>query len=49
MNKTDICKFKTSENIPCYEFCLGSVSKDIIKDKKNEILLNCTVSQLIIM
>ena len=31
-NKTEICKFKTHDEIPWYDFCLGSISKDFTKD-----------------
>ena len=43
MDKTEIPKFKTRNNIPWYEFCLGSISKDFTKGKMSEISLNGTV------
>ena len=44
VNKIWICKFKTHDKIPWYEFCLGNVSKDSLKDEMSEILLNCNVN-----
>ena len=43
VNKTEICKFKTNDNIIWYNFCLGSVSKVFRKDEQSEISLNGTV------
>ena len=43
LNKTEICKFKANNNIIWYNFCLGSVSKDFIKDEQSEFFLNGTV------
>ena len=52
MKKTKICKFKAHDNIPWYEFCLESMSKDFAKDEMNEMIeIYYTVytSQLIIV
>ena len=35
-------KFKTNNNIRWYNFCLGSIWKDLIKDEQKEISLNGT-------
>ena len=43
VNKTEICKFKANNNISWYNFCLGSLSKDLTKDEQKEISLNGTV------
>ena len=43
VNKTDICKFKATDNISRYNFCLEIVSKDFTKDERSEISLNGTV------
>ena len=43
VNKTEICKFKANNNIIWYNFCLGSVSKDFLKDEQNDFFLNGTV------
>ena len=37
VNKTEICKFKTNDNISWYNVCLGSITKDFIKDQQDEI------------
>ena len=37
-----ICKFKANDNISCYIFCLGSISKDFTNDEQSEISLNAT-------
>ena len=42
-NKTEFYKFKGNDNITWYKFCLGSASKDFIKDEQSEISLNGTV------
>ena len=34
VNKTDIWKFRVNDNISGYNFCLGSISKDFIKDEQ---------------
>ena len=44
MNKTEICKFKTKDNINWYNFYLGSMSKYFAKDKPSEISLNVTLN-----
>ena len=31
INKTEICEFETKDNKSCYNFCLGSISKDLKK------------------
>ena len=31
VNKTEICKFKANDNTSWYNFCLGSISKNICK------------------
>ena len=52
VKKTKICKFKAHDNIPWYEFCLESMSKDFAKDEMNEMIeIYYTVytSQLIIV
>ena len=43
VNKTEICKFKANNNLSWYNFCLGSLSKDLAKDEQKEISLNGTV------
>ena len=43
INKTEIYKFKSKNNISWYNFCLGNVSKDFTKDKQSEIFLNGNV------
>ena len=43
LNKTEVYKFKTKDNINWYDFCLGSVSKDYTKDEQSEISLNGAV------
>ena len=42
VNKTEICQFKANDKTSWYNFCLGSVSKDITKDEQSEISLNGT-------
>ena len=42
VNKSETSKFKAQDNIPWYEFHLGSASKDFTKDEMGEILLNST-------
>ena len=41
--KTSICKFKASDSISWYNFCLGSISKDFTKNELSEISFNGTV------
>ena len=41
--KTGICKFKASDSISWYNFCLGSISKDFTKNELSEISFNGTV------
>ena len=41
--KTKIYKFKANDNIGCYDFCLGSKSKDFTKNEQSEISLNLAV------
>ena len=43
LNKIEICKFIAHGNIPEYELCLESVSKDFTKDEINDISLNGTI------
>ena len=43
MNETEICKFKGHNNIPWYELCFGSVTKDFTKDEVRGISLNGSV------
>ena len=43
INKTETSKVKANDNIGWYDFCLGSVSKDFIKDEQSKISLNGTV------
>ena len=43
VNKPEIYRFKTYDNTCWYEFCLGSVSKDFMKDEQSEIFLNGTL------
>ena len=43
VNKTEICKFKTKNNISWYNFCLRSVSKGFTKDEPCVISLNNTL------
>ena len=43
MEIKQICKFKAHYNICWYGFCLGSVSKDLTKDKLSEISLYDTI------
>ena len=31
INKTEICEFETKDNKSGYNFCLGSISKDLKK------------------
>ena len=38
--KTGICKFKASDSISWYNFCLGSISKDFTKNELSEISFN---------
>ena len=40
VNKTEISKFKTSNNKRWYKFCWRSLSKDFTKDKQSEISMN---------
>ena len=40
LNKTEICKFATKDNISWYNFCLGSESKDFNKDEQSKTSLN---------
>ena len=40
VNKAGTCKFKVHDNIPWYKFCLGSLSKDFIKDELSKVSLN---------
>ena len=37
VNKTNIFKFTAHNNIPWYEYCLGSVLKEFSKDEISEI------------
>ena len=46
VNKTEICKFKTKDNISWYSFSLGSISKDFTKNEQSEISLNGFVYDL---
>ena len=48
VNKTEICKFKTKDNISWYDFCLGSISKDFTKNEQSEISLNGTVYDFLV-
>ena len=48
VNKTEICKFKTKDNIRWYDFCLGSISKDFTKNEQSEISLNGTVYDFLV-
>ena len=41
-NKTKICEFKMYNDIIWYDFCLESLSKDLIKDEQSQISLNGT-------
>ena len=34
VNETKICKFKEKNNIIWHNFCLGSISKDFIKEEQ---------------
>ena len=46
VNKTEIYKFKTRDDMGWYNFCLASMSKDFTKDEDEieiEICLNGTV------
>ena len=43
VNETDIYKLKENDNIHCFNFCSGSISRDSIKDEQSEISLNRTV------
>ena len=40
VNRTKICKLKANDNISCYNFYFGSISKDFTKDEQREISLN---------
>ena len=42
VNKTEICKFKTNDNITWYDFCLGIISDNFTKAEQKEISLNGT-------
>ena len=42
VNKTEICKFKTNDNITWYDFCLGIISDNFTKVEQKEISLNGT-------
>ena len=42
VNKIEIRKFKANDNICCWSFWLGSVSKDFAVDEQSEISLNRT-------
>ena len=44
INKIDICKFKSKDNISWCNFCLESISKDFTRDKQSEISLNSTLN-----
>ena len=48
VNKTEICKFKTKDNIRWYDFCLGSISKDFTKNEQSEISLNGTIYDFLV-
>ena len=41
--KQIFAKFKVHDNIPRYEVCLGSVSKDFTKDEMTKISVNDTI------
>ena len=43
INETEICKFKTNDNISWYNSCLESIRKDFTEDEQSEILLNANV------
>ena len=43
VNKTEIYKFKTHDNVPWYEFSLEETSKEFAKDELSEISLNGAV------
>ena len=43
LNKTKICELDSYNSIICYDFCLWSVSKDLMNDEKSQISLNGTV------
>ena len=40
LNKTEICKFATKDQISWYNFCLGSEWKDFNKDEQSKTSLN---------
>ena len=48
VNKTEICKFKATDNISWYDFYLGSISKDFTKNEQSEISLNGTVYDFLV-
>ena len=43
VSKTKISKFKGKDNINWYNFCLGDISQDFIKDGQSEISLSDAV------
>ena len=43
VNKTEIYKLNTRDNISWYNFCLGSIAIGFTKDEQSEISLNGTV------
>ena len=40
LNKTEICKFATKDNLSWYNFCLGSESNDFNKDEQSKTSIN---------
>lgn len=40
VNKTEICLFERTDDVPPYSFCLGSVPKNFTTDEMKEIALN---------
>ena len=51
VNKKEICKFRSKDNLSWYNFCLGDISKDLTKDEQSDMSLNrvCLIFQLIIV
>ena len=40
VNKKEICKFRSKDNLSWYNFCLGDISKDFTKDEQSDMCLN---------
>ena len=40
INRTQICKFKSPDNIPAYQFCLVCVSKDFTNNESISVSVN---------